>query len=53
MAWGINPNASKREKIKAEMNDYLMGKTVSEKSHMKHIQKCMIFLWSCLIRCMH
>lgn len=25
MAWGINPNASKREKIKAEMNDHLMG----------------------------
>lgn len=25
MAWGISPNASKKEKIKAEMNDYLMG----------------------------
>lgn len=25
MAWGISPNAPKREKIKAEMNDYLMG----------------------------
>jgi hypothetical protein len=25
MAWGISPKASKREKIKAEMNDFLMG----------------------------
>ena len=25
MAWGINPNAPKREKLKAEMNDYLLG----------------------------
>lgn len=25
MAWGINPNAPQKEKIKAEMNDYLMG----------------------------
>lgn len=25
MAWGISPNASPKEKIKAEMNDFLMG----------------------------
>lgn len=25
MAWGINPNASEKEKIKAEWNDFLMG----------------------------
>ena len=26
MAWGISPNASEKEKIKAEWNDFLMGK---------------------------
>lgn len=26
MAWGISPNASEKEKLKAEMNDFLMGK---------------------------
>lgn len=25
MAWGINPNAPKNEKIKADFNDYIMG----------------------------
>lgn len=25
MSWGINPNASEKEKLKAEVNDYFMG----------------------------
>lgn len=25
MAWGTSPNASEQEKLKAEMNDFLMG----------------------------
>ena len=25
MAWGISPNATPMEKIKSEMNDFLMG----------------------------
>lgn len=25
MSWGINENASEKEKLKAEMNDFLMG----------------------------
>lgn len=25
MGWGINPNASEKEKLKAEVNDYFKG----------------------------